>query len=260
MSTPEYTVEDQLVTDLVTYFIAHPPASLSVVHFRGTAERPLPALIIGHEGCEREKAMGMTGTGRVNLRLVVESDMDVTAPTGAIGVRQMINRLISCNSGCTSNGTITVTVSGILVPGGISVDVPLTTTAHPTRYLVVDAIVSALNSSLLSQFYTFSRNSTILHTTCNLPAADDATLACRITTGYGITSVTDIGFGDAGHAASHRELVAAVDAAFTALTPTALALSYVHAILRESPADTIQDRRTFSVLAYTVVSTRCTEV
>ena len=140
MPTPEYTVEDQLVTDLVTYFTAHPPASLSIVHFRGTTERPLPALIIGHEGVEMETAKGMTGTGRVNLRLVITSDMDVTTPD------------------------------------------------------------------------------------------------------------------------AHKALVAAVDLAAMAIAPTTLALSYVHAVLRESPANKIDDRRTLSVLAYTVIATRCTSV
>jgi hypothetical protein len=79
----ELTLEDQLVTDLVEYWTAHPPASFNgvpVLHFRRTEDRPLPCLIIGHEGFEREKAKGMEGTGRVNFRIVVITDMDVTTP------------------------------------------------------------------------------------------------------------------------------------------------------------------------------------
>jgi hypothetical protein len=79
----ELTLEDQLVTDLVEYWTAHPPTSFNgvpVIHFRTTEERPLPCLIIGHEGFEREKAKGMEGTGRVNFRIAVITDMDVTDP------------------------------------------------------------------------------------------------------------------------------------------------------------------------------------
>jgi hypothetical protein len=79
----ELTLEDQLVTDLVEFWTSHPPASFNgvpVIHFRRTEDRPLPCLIIGHEGFEREKAKGMEGTGRVNFRIAVMSDMDVTDP------------------------------------------------------------------------------------------------------------------------------------------------------------------------------------
>jgi hypothetical protein len=81
MSTTEFTTEDQLVTDLVAYWSATPPAGLPdgipVVHFRRQGTLPLPAVIIGHEGFQRETAKGMTGTGRVNLRVAFRSDLDV---------------------------------------------------------------------------------------------------------------------------------------------------------------------------------------
>lgn len=79
----ELCLEDQLVTDLVTYWTANPPASFDsvpVIHFRRTEDRPLPCFIIGHEGFEREKAKGMEGTGRVNFRIALLTDMDVTTP------------------------------------------------------------------------------------------------------------------------------------------------------------------------------------
>jgi hypothetical protein len=79
----ELTLEDQLVTDLVDFWTAYPPAAFNgvpVIHFRRTEDRPLPCIIIGHEGFEREKAKGMEGTGRVNFRIAVMSDLDVTPP------------------------------------------------------------------------------------------------------------------------------------------------------------------------------------
>ena len=80
----EFTVEDQLVSDLTEYWTAHPPAGLAdgtpIVHFRTTDDLPIPAVIIGHEGFEREKAKGMEGTGRVNLRIAIRTDLDVTDP------------------------------------------------------------------------------------------------------------------------------------------------------------------------------------
>jgi len=77
----DLTTEDQLVTDIVAYFAAHPPVSLPVVDFRSNAERPLPCVIIGHDGAEREHARGMYGTGRVKLSAVIQSDLDATVPT-----------------------------------------------------------------------------------------------------------------------------------------------------------------------------------
>jgi hypothetical protein len=138
----ELTLEDQLVTDFVDFWTAHPPAAFDgvpVIHFRRTEDRPLPCFIIGHEGFEREKAKGMEGTGRVNFRIAVLSDMDVTDP-------------------------------------------------------------------------------------------DD-----------------------------HRALARAADDAITAfdLSPGPLALTYLHAFLRESPASTIEDRRQITVLRWQCIATRC---
>lgn len=52
-------------------------AATPVRHFRDQSICPIPAIIIGHEGFEREKAKGMTGTGRVALRIALRTDMDV---------------------------------------------------------------------------------------------------------------------------------------------------------------------------------------
>jgi len=140
----ELTLEDQLVTDFVDYWTASPPASFDdvpVIHFRRTEDRPLPCVIIGHEGFEREKAKGMTGTGRVNFRIAIITDMDVTD-------------------------------------------------------------------------------------------ADD-----------------------------HRALARAVDDEITglAIQPGPLALTYLHAFLRDSPGATIEDRRQITVLRWQCIATRCSE-
>lgn len=75
-----YTTEDQLVSDLVAYWSANPPAGLPhgvpIVHFRRQGILSVPAVVIGHEGFEREKAKGMSGTGKVNLRIGFRSDLD----------------------------------------------------------------------------------------------------------------------------------------------------------------------------------------
>ena len=85
MSTPQLTPEDQLVSDLSDFWAAHPPAAIPVYSFRRQGERAVPCLIIGHDGCDRVKTMGMEGTGHVHLRLAVMSDMDVTTPATHAG-------------------------------------------------------------------------------------------------------------------------------------------------------------------------------
>jgi hypothetical protein len=128
---------DQLVTDLVAHFTATPPAPLAIVDFRTQADRPLPCVIIGHDGYEPEKSKGMIGTGRVSLRLAIVTDLDVT----------------------------------------------------PVAY--------------------------------------------------------------------HRVAVTAIGDAVISLTPGELPLTYLHAIYVESPAAEIEDRRQTTVLAFSVVATRC---
>ena len=144
MPTPEFTVEDQLVSDLVVLWSAtlpaDLPAGLAIIHFRRTTERPMPHIMIGHEGAARETAKGMTGTGRVNLRLAVVTDLDATT------------------------------------------------------------------------------------------------------------------------ADSHRAIAAAADRAVTGLStgPGPMALTYLHAILREPSTTVVQDRRQITLLSYQAIATRCT--
>lgn len=82
MPTPQYTTEDQLVTDLCAYWTATLPSGVTaatpVAHFRTNDLLTLPGIIVGHDGFEREKAKGMEATGRVALRVVYRSDYDVT--------------------------------------------------------------------------------------------------------------------------------------------------------------------------------------
>ena len=142
-TTAEFTTEDQIVTDLVAYWTANLPTGLTagtpIIHFRQTDNLPIPAVIIGHEGKQREKAKGMTGTAHVNLRIAVRTDVDVT---------------------------------------------------------------------------------------------DSAT---------------------------HRAMASAIDRAITGMAtePGPLALTYLHAIMPESPDTAVQDRRQITVLQYTAVATRC---
>lgn len=75
MTTPE----DTLTEDLVAYWTATPPTGLSgwnIYHHHATAARSKPCLVIGHEGALRVPAM--PDTRRVNLRVMVLSDMDTT--------------------------------------------------------------------------------------------------------------------------------------------------------------------------------------
>lgn len=77
----EFTVEDQLVSDLIDYWNTNRPEEvpegIPFVHFRRHEKLPIPAIIIGHEGFEREKMFGMIGTGRVNFRIGLRTDLDV---------------------------------------------------------------------------------------------------------------------------------------------------------------------------------------
>jgi hypothetical protein len=143
MPATEYTTEDQLVVDAVAYWAENTPTGVSdeipLVHFRRHEVLPIPAIIVGHEGFEREKMKGMHGTGRVNFRVALRTDLDVMD-------------------------------------------------------------------------------------------ADD-----------------------------HRAIAAALDREILSLSiqPGPFALTYLHAILREAPQSTIEDRRQITVLRYQVVATRC---
>jgi hypothetical protein len=78
----EFTTENQLVSDFVTYFNATLPTGLPenfpFVHFRRTEVLPIPAAIVGHEGFQRELMKGMEGTGKVAFRIAIRTDMDHT--------------------------------------------------------------------------------------------------------------------------------------------------------------------------------------
>jgi hypothetical protein len=96
MPAAEYTVEDQLVSDLVAVFSedlpAGVPAATPVVHFRATGVLPIPAIIIGHEGFEREMAKGMLGTGRVSLRVALRTDADELNDAGHRAIAAALDR------------------------------------------------------------------------------------------------------------------------------------------------------------------------
>lgn len=139
----EFTTEDQLVSDLVDYWNENRPADIPdgipFVNFRRVAVLPVPAIIVGHEGFDRETAKGMDGTGKVRFRCAIRTDADVM---------------------------------------------------------------------------------------------DDTT---------------------------HRSIAAAMDRALVNMDvqPGPLALTYLHALLRESPTSAMEDRRQTTVLKFTVVCTRC---
>jgi hypothetical protein len=67
---------------------------------------------------------------------------------------------------------------------------------------------------------------------------------------------------DVTTADEHRAIAAACDRALLdmALRPGPLALTYLHAILRESPDTVVQDRRQITLLRYLVISTRCSPI
>lgn len=66
---------------------------------------------------------------------------------------------------------------------------------------------------------------------------------------------------DATTPEDHRELVSLLDQTMLNLEtqPGPLALTYLHAILREAPQEVIEDRRQITVLKYQIVATRMTE-
>lgn len=98
MSEIEFTPEDQLVSDLVEYWNETRPAGvpdgIPFLHFRRQQTVPIPAVIIGHEGFEREKAKGMSGTGRVALRIALRTDLDVMAAEDHRAVIAAIDRAV----------------------------------------------------------------------------------------------------------------------------------------------------------------------
>lgn len=98
MSTTEFTPEDQLVTDLVTYWTANLPTGVTagtpVVHFRREATLAIPSIIIGHDGAQRETAKGMTGTARVALRVALRTDIDLMTSANHRAMAAALDRAI----------------------------------------------------------------------------------------------------------------------------------------------------------------------
>lgn len=65
---------------------------------------------------------------------------------------------------------------------------------------------------------------------------------------------------DVTSADDHREIASLIDQYMLGLSaPGPLDLTYIHAVLRESPQQTIDDRRQITVLRYQVVCTRMEE-
>jgi hypothetical protein len=101
MPATYFTTEDQLVSDLVSYWTATPITGLTgvtVVSFRTAGVLPVPALIVGHEGAEREKSKGMSGTRRVALRLVLRTDLDVTPAATHHALAAIVHRALEAFS------------------------------------------------------------------------------------------------------------------------------------------------------------------
>ena len=72
-----------------------------------------------------------------------------------------------------------------------------------------------------------------------------------------VAVITDL---DVTPAEDHRAIAAACDRALAALSTDDLALTYIHAMLREAPEVAVEDRRQHTVLRYIAVATRCEPV
>lgn len=119
------------------------------------------------------------------------------------GTAQVETATVVAASGCTSNGTMALTLTCAAVSGSpLTINVPLTTTEHTTAALIAAAARSAINATaaaaavltaggsganiVLSVLPTSTR--TVPGGTLNIYSANDATLNLAIPSGLGVTA------------------------------------------------------------------------
>lgn len=89
--------------------------------------------------------------------------------------------------GCTANGNLALTLTGVHITGSpLAVSVPLTTTAHTSDSLIAAAIRTALAISAITTRYTVGGAGAAVTLTSKVPQANDATLNLAIASGLGV--------------------------------------------------------------------------
>ena len=117
---------------------------------------------------------------------------------GSLGTAQMATWEVVAASGCTSNGNVTVTVTGDFIGSPAIFAVALTTAAHTSATLIAAAIRAAADAYTwgsgltwsLTDFYTIGGTGAEVVITAINPAANDATLDLAVTLTRGITALT----------------------------------------------------------------------
>ena len=113
------------------------------------------------------------------------------AVTGTVsGVYQVETATVTAASGCTSNGTANIVVTGANLTGSpITVPVALTTATHTTAALIAGAIRTALAANaVIAAEYTVGGASATVTLTDLTYRVNDATLNIAIPGGLGITA------------------------------------------------------------------------
>lgn len=115
---------------------------------------------------------------------------DGTVTLSATGTRQVETATVTAASGCTSNGNLTLTLTSANVTGSpLTIEVPITTSAHTTAALIAQACVNKINATAaVAAEFTATRSGANIVLTSIYARANDATLNLAITGELGVTT------------------------------------------------------------------------
>jgi len=226
----EFTTEDQLVTDLIAYWTTSTTVGTTFTAST-TTDRLTTASAHGRSVGDRVRLVA--GTGALPTPLAADADYYVQAvPT-----------------------TTTLTLSTSV--GGQAINI---TAAGGTAHLL-KSMATAITDLAATTPVRHFRDQSICPVPAIIVGHEGFTREkAKGMEGTGLVALrvayrTDM---DITTSDTHRATAAALDRAILALTvqPGPLALTYLHAILRESPDTAIVDRRQITLLRYQVVATR----
>jgi hypothetical protein len=117
--------------------------------------------------------------------------MGAITPSNA-GTRQVESATVTAAGGCTSAGTMTLTVTAAGVTGSpLAIAVPLTPAAHPSAAAIAAAAAAALNANTaLAVRWTFQSSGATIFAYQIYPSGNDATMNIAIPAGLGVTAAT----------------------------------------------------------------------
>lgn len=163
-------------------------AELTSENVSGVAQIGTPSTAVVYDGTpDIAYSLSMFITGGDSLDL----NMATGAITGTIaGASQVETATVIAAGGCTSDGTVSIIVTGAYLAGSpITIPVAITTVTHTTATLIATAIRTALSANaVISARYDVGGVTAAFTLTDKLKRSNDATLNIEIPAGLGITA------------------------------------------------------------------------